>query len=262
MTRQPQAIPPAVHALLQRLAASGTVRDFYLAGGTGLALLLNHRRSVDLDFFSRVDRLDFAGRRALVARLRRLPGWRLLEAKDGTVHGRVGRVRVSFFWYPEPLMKPLVRRGPLRVASLEDIGLMKLAAIIGRGSRKDFVDLYAICQRRALPRLLAMGRRKFRDVRDFPLQAMKALTFFEDAEREPVVVTPVPLSWERVMDFFSREVRVLARRHLRAPNTIPPWPRCERQGAGSEARRRRRIPCDTPRRSNDGAGPLPPQPIG
>jgi len=212
--RRPRAIPPAVYALLQRLAAAGIVRDFYLAGGTGLALLLNHRRSVDLDFFSRVNQLDVAGRRSLVARLRRLPGWRLLEAREGTIHGRVGGVRVSFFWYPEPLVKPLIRRRPLQVASLEDIGLMKLAAIIGRGSRKDFVDLYAICQRRLLSRLLALGRRKFRDVRDFPMQAMKALTFFEDAEREPVVMTSVPLSWERVRAFFSREVRLLARRHL------------------------------------------------
>ena len=214
MTQRPQAIPPAVQALLHRLTASGTVREFYLAGGTGLALLLNHRRSVDLDFFSRTNPLDVAGRRALMARLRRLPGWRLLQAKDGTVHGYVGRVRVSCFWYPEPLVKPLIRRGPLRVASLEDVGLMKLAAIIGRGSRKDFVDLYAICQRRSLARLLALGRRKFRDLRDFPLQAMKALTFFEDAEREPAVVTPVPLAWERVTAFFLQEARTLARRHL------------------------------------------------
>lgn len=215
MRRRPQAVPATLRILLDRLAAASVTRDFYLAGGTGLALLLNHRRSVDLDFFSRTNRLGFDGRRALLARLRRLPRWTLLEAKDGTLHGRVGSVRVSFFWYPEPLVKPLIRHGRVRLASLEDIGLMKLAAILGRGSRKDFVDLYAICRQRRLSHLLALGRKKFPDARDFPLQALKALTFFEDAQREPPVVTPAPLAWDQVKAFFIRDVRALAPRYVK-----------------------------------------------
>lgn len=221
MKRRLQAVAPIMRTLLDRLAAAGILRDFYLAGGTGLALLLSHRRSVDLDFFSRTNRLDFEGRRSLLARLRRLPGWALIEAKDGTVHGRLGRVRVSFFWYPEPLVKPFIRHGRLRFASLEDIGLMKLGAIIGRGSRKDFVDLYAICQTRSLARLLALGPKKFRDARDFSLQALKALTFFEDADQDPPVVTPAPLAWEKVKAFFIREVRALTRRHLQGLPELP-----------------------------------------
>jgi hypothetical protein len=212
---QEDVVPAALRRVLQRLAAAGITRDFYLAGGTGLALLVGHRRSVDCDWFSRANRLGFDERRALVATLHRVPAWTLVEAKNGTLHGRVGRVRVSFFHYPEPLVSPLVRQGPVRIASLPDIGLMKLGAIIGRGSRKDFIDLYAVCQRLPLPRLLALAPKKFKESGDFTLQALKALGCFEDADRDPPVVTPTPVAWDKVKAFFIREVQPLTRRYLK-----------------------------------------------
>ncbi|MBI3615786.1 MAG: nucleotidyl transferase AbiEii/AbiGii toxin family protein [Candidatus Omnitrophica bacterium] len=210
-----EAVPASVKKLLNQLAQAGIFREFYLAGGTGLALRLSHRRSIDLDFFSRTNRLDSDGRRELLARLKSFPGWKSEEAKEGTVHGQIGRVRVSFFWYPNPLVKPFLRRGPLRIASMEDIGLMKIGAIIGRGSRKDFVDLYEICQRIPLSRLFTLGEKKFKDSRDFILQALKALDFFEDAEGEPAVIAVNPLSWDWVKRFFAGEVRTLSPRYLK-----------------------------------------------
>ncbi len=206
-----EAVPASVRALLNQLAEAGVFQKFYLAGGTGLAFLLNHRRSVDLDFFSRNSQLDFEGRRELLNRLKPLSGWRSIETKEGTVHGQVGKVRVSFFWYPEPLVKPLLRKGALRIAALEDIGLMKLGAIIGRGSRKDFADLYEICQQVPLSKLFRLGGRKFKRSRDFTLQALKALCFFEDAEKEPPVVPIKPVSWDRIKAFFTQEVKLLSR---------------------------------------------------
>lgn len=213
--RFPTPVPESLKSLLAKLAAAGIFKQFYLAGGTGLALLLAHRRSVDLDFFSSGNRLDFEGRRSLFSSLKPLPGWRLIEAKDGTVHGQVGRIRVSFFWFDAPLVKPIVRRGRIRIASLEDIGLMKIGAIIGRGSRKDFVDLHEICQQIPLSRLLNLGSRKFKDSRDFTLQALKALIFFEDAEKEPPVVAAKPFDWGRLKAFFVRDVQVLTQRYLK-----------------------------------------------
>ncbi len=209
-----EAVPRTLRTVLDRLGATNIPRHFYLAGGTGLALLVGHRRSVDLDFFSRSHRLHVEGRRALLAQVRRLPQWVLTDTQEGTLHGRVGRVRVSFFYYPEPLVKPLIRRGPIRIASLEDIGLMKLGAIIGRGSRKDFVDLYTICQRIALPRLLTLSARKFRDAQDLTLQSLKALVFFEDAEEDPPLLMTVPISWATVKAFFTHETRLLTQRYL------------------------------------------------
>ena len=111
-----EVVPASLRRLLDQLAEAGIFQEFYLAGGTGLALLINHRRSVDLDLFSRKNRLDFDARRRLLERLRRLPGWRQTETQDGTLHGQVGRVKVSFFWYDVPLVRPLVRPAGLRIA--------------------------------------------------------------------------------------------------------------------------------------------------
>lgn len=213
MKRAGQAVLPALRRLLSRLAEKGIFREFYLAGGTGLALLIHHRRSVDLDFFSRKNRLNFSDRRHLLSALQSFPGWKEIESKDGTLHGQVGGVKVSFFWYDVPLVRPLVRREALRIASPTDIGLMKIGAIIGRGSRKDFVDLYAICRRVPLRRLLFAAPRKFEGSRDFTLQALKALCFFEDAEREPAL-TGVRWTWSQVKGFFESEVRSLAKTEL------------------------------------------------
>ncbi|MBI2870842.1 MAG: nucleotidyl transferase AbiEii/AbiGii toxin family protein [Candidatus Omnitrophica bacterium] len=225
MKRGIHAVPESLQVLIEQMAHAGLMRDFYLAGGTGLALLLNHRRSIDIDLFSGTNRLDFDGRRDLFSRLRRLSGWALIEAKDGTVHGRLKKVRTSFFWYPEPLLKPTVKRGGVRIASVTDIGLMKLAAIIGRGSRKDFVDLYAICRELPLSRLLKLGGKKFKHSGDFPLQALKALVYFEDAEKDPPAITPQPLSWTNVKAFFIREVRTLTRQSI---SGIKPFKRSQK----------------------------------
>ena len=214
MNRPPEAVPRAVLKLLDHLAGVRAMRDFYLAGGTGLALLLSHRRSVDLDFFSEKNRLGGEERRALIGQLKSLRGWALLEEKDGTLHGRLGGVRVSFFWYPQRGVRPFVRRGSLRIASVEDIALMKMGAVIGRGSRKDFIDLYEICRRVPLKDLLRLGQKKFKDSRDFTLQALKALCFFEDAEREPPVRSVRPIPWVKVKEFFTRQVHTLGRRYL------------------------------------------------
>ena len=210
----PTLVPVRVRTALTRLLAAGACRDFYLAGGTGLAFLLDHRASVDLDFFSRTNALDAAGRGALLERLQTLPRWATVDAADGTLHGLAGRVKVSFFRYAAPLVKPLVDRGALRLASLEDIGLMKLGAIIGRGSRKDFVDVYCVCRQVPLATLLALGAQKFTDAHDFTLQALKALTYFADAEREPTLALSRCRTWRDITAYFTREARRLTREYL------------------------------------------------
>jgi hypothetical protein len=51
-------LTPAQHRALARLSQAHLLDELYLAGGVGVALYLHHRRSVDLDFFSRSHDLD------------------------------------------------------------------------------------------------------------------------------------------------------------------------------------------------------------
>jgi len=89
---------------------------------------------------------------------------------------------------------------------------MKVAAIIGRGTKRDFVDLFFVTKELPLERLLELGATKFPQARDLPLQALKALAYFADADRDPPLRTLVEVDWEEVKHHFEAQVVSLGRR--------------------------------------------------
>jgi len=104
---------------------------------------------------------------------------------------------------------PLKQFRGLAVADVRDIACMKLSALASRGSRRDFVDLYAAAQRYGLPRLLEFFQRKFAQANYSVIHVQKSLVYFVDAEKEPMPAMLLPLSWGEVKAFFLREVRNL-----------------------------------------------------
>jgi hypothetical protein len=98
------------------------------------------------------------------------------------------------------------------LAGLVDIGLMKLDALAGRGSRKDFYDVYVIAQQMALSDLLARGAAKYPHARDFELMAVESMVLFENADRDlqPDLLIDVP--WEEVRRFFLAQARAFGER--------------------------------------------------
>jgi hypothetical protein len=96
------------------------------------------------------------------------------------------------------------------VASERDIALMKLAAISGRGSRKDFVDLYLILRiGGTLNDYFRMLPEKYGASRINTYHILKSLTYFEDAEKEPLPRMFVPFDWEECKAFFVRQARAI-----------------------------------------------------
>lgn len=200
-----ETIAPQAAACLARLAARGITAPFYLAGGTGLALQLGHRRSVDLDCFTRRDFIVSP----LVQKLRAAGAFTLDEQAPGTVHGRLDGTLVSFIRYSYPLLKrPRTFRG-VRVAHPLDIGCMKLDAIATRSTKKDFVDLYFLLQTIHFSELIRAFARKYRSV-DYNLaHVLKSVTYFNDARPDPLPDMLVPFSWDALEQTFEREVRTL-----------------------------------------------------
>jgi len=183
---------------------------FYLAGGTGLALRLGHRRSVDLDFFSETDEVSRRTRREIVRALAPLAP-RTLEDTEGNLLLEARGLHVGFFGYGYPLIAPADTMEGVTVAGLADIGLMKLDALISRGSRKDFYDLHAIAQQIPLPELLRLGPVKYPHARDFEIMAVESLVLFENADRDVDPELLAPVSWDRVREFFIAGAQSLAR---------------------------------------------------
>jgi hypothetical protein len=198
-------ITPAQRKLLEALRGKEAVRGFYLAGGSALALRLRHRRSLDHDFFRQAPFRPTD----LAARIAEIHGpVTPLQVGKGTLTVEASGVKASFFEYPYPLLEPLEDvDGLFPTASLLDIALMKLTAIADRGARKDFIDLHAILSAGLdLHELLSRLGEKFPGASYQRYHFLKALTYFDDAVEEPLMLLALGAGWEEIKDFFRREV--------------------------------------------------------
>lgn len=205
----PEILTGPQQSLLELLSRIPEARTFYLAGGTALALHLGHRRSRDFDFFRPEDFVP----QHLAAALRDVDGIEVLQEAAGTLTVRLHDVPTSFFRYDYPLLRPL-RQSPWRLplAEPDDIAAMKLSALAGRGSRKDFVDLYAYARQVApLDQAFEWFREKYRGVTVDPYHLIRSLSYFEDAEAEPMPEVLGEITWDAVKAFFRAEAARLLR---------------------------------------------------
>jgi len=197
-----ETITPATEDILRALRDRTVLEGAYLAGGTGLALRFGHRRSVDLDFFLK----EPFSEDALLQCIQPMPGVVVVARAPQTLHLTVQGVRVSFLGYAYPLLFPPAPFFDVPVADPRDIACMKITAIASRGTKRDFIDLYAACDRFGLASLLDLFAKKFIGTGYSKLHILKSLTYFADAEKDPLPHMLVPVDWRDVKKFFQLEV--------------------------------------------------------
>jgi predicted nucleotidyltransferase component of viral defense system len=197
--------------VLRFIGQCAFARRFYLAGGTALALRLGHRRSVDLDFFSETDEVTWRTRYEIVQALAPLEV-QVLENVDGNLLTQVSGMHVGFFSYGYRLLEPSDSVENVALASLVDIGLMKLDALAGRGSRKDFYDVYAIAQEMPLADLLSRAEAKYPHARNFELMTIESMVLFENADRDLQPDLLIDTPWPEVRRFSIAQARTLGER--------------------------------------------------
>jgi len=208
-TPDTSSLKPETRVALTRLGALRWISDFYLAGSAALSLYLQHRPVHGLDLMSPVHRLEAIERRDLLQDLLASDAATRVEtARDGFLYARLKtEVAVRFYYYPYPLVDPEILCEEIPVASPIDLGLMKLGAIISRGTRRDFVDLYLLCKQVPLVDLLDRAQDKFGHVDDFALQALKGLADQSLTEGEPMPELAAPIDWQEVQTWIEDEVR-------------------------------------------------------
>ncbi len=190
----PQTIDGATQRVLAKIAQSGLAADFYLAGGTALALQLGHRQSIDLDWFS----AKALNNDVLKSKLAKLGDFELASEDKNTIHGSLRGVKVSFLNYPYGLLFPLVDFGNVQLADERDIAAMKIDAVSARGSRKDFIDIYFLLRKYSLSELVGFFEKKYAGLNYNKLHIIKSLGFFADAEKEPLPVMLEAAKWDEV----------------------------------------------------------------
>jgi len=192
-------------SLLSALAACAD-GGFYLAGGTGLALQMGHRDSIDFDFFFDGD-FDTD---ALATKIEtQLTGHSCVftQREKNTLSFVIDeKVQVSFLGYRYPLLRPLVETEFFPLAAIEDVACMKLAAVVGRSVEKDYVDLYFILQNMGLRELIERCAVKCPTL-DANL-VLKSLVYFDDVSREPILFKEGnEVSFEVVKKYLQQTVR-------------------------------------------------------
>lgn len=178
--------------LLRKLQQLPVLCNTRLVGGTALALQLGHRKSIDLDFFGRID----ADSQELQEALRTIGTLTILSDFKNIHIYVLNDVKIDIVNYTYPWLDDAVCKDGIRLASPKDIAAMKITAVEGRGTKKDFVDIYFLLKRYSLKKLLDFYSRKYPDSSSF--MAMKSLAYFEDAEEEPMPYMFVDVSWDEI----------------------------------------------------------------
>ena len=91
---------------------------------------------------------------------------------------------------------------------------MKLSAICGRATKRDYIDLFFISKQYSFEQLIEFFKQKFGKLGNNLYFILKSLSYFEDAEADELPQMLAPISWDEVKKFFVSESMRLARKYL------------------------------------------------
>ena len=195
---QKQTVKPELLVLLNFLMGEEIFRDYNLVGGTSLALQKGHRESIDIDLFGNkeIEEIEFT------AALSIFGNPIILKKSKNIIVYSVDGIKLDFVNYHYPWLKPFKLIENIRFASFEDVGAMKLNAIAGRGTKKDFIDLYVLLQHFTLKDLISFYKLKYADGSEFLV--LKSLTYFDDADIENNPKMFLQVHWEHIKQFILK----------------------------------------------------------
>lgn len=203
-----QTIDPNTLELLKTLAQAPILSNMRLVGGTALALQYGHRRSVDLDLFGQttesVEELSEA--------LKEYTGGLTLLSASKTIRVyRIRDVKVDIVNYNYPWIDEALKEEGLMLASPKDIAAMKVNAVMGRGTKKDFIDIYFLLQHYSFEQLMRFYLEKYADGTVY--RALMSMTYFGDADPQPMPYMFVNVTWESIKEKILLEVERYTRQN-------------------------------------------------
>ena len=198
-----QTVLPDTLELLKVLMQQPLFDDLRLVGGTSLALQYGHRRSVDLDFFGHTtedvdeltNMLSSCAKKVVRGNCSKsIKAYFLNDVK-------VDIVNYGYKWIDEPVVSD-----GLRLASPKDIAAMKVNAVIGRGTKKDFVDVYFLLRHFTFDEIMQFYLQKYTDGSEY--RALLSMTYFEDADLQPMPFMFQQVGWDTIKDEIKHQVEM------------------------------------------------------
>lgn len=197
---QTQTTSPELLELLKQLMQDDFFSKFVLVGGTSLALQIGHRNSVDIDLFGNQE----INQKIFEDRLKQFGVIEISQTTRNIFISSINNIKVDFVNYKYPLLQEVHIIDSVRLASKADIAAMKMNAILGRGSRKDFIDLYFLLEDFSLKQMFDFYNQKYIDGAEFLVY--KSLTYFDDADSQPQPKMFKPFDWETCKKKIIAEV--------------------------------------------------------
>ena len=195
-----ETIEPNTLELLRKLQSLPLFKHSRLVGGTALALQLGHRKSVDLDLFGTIE----ASPEDIQEVCREAGELEISKTSKNINIYWIDGIKVDCVNYPYKWLDDCRVLDGVRLASVNDIAAMKISAIINRGTKKDFIDLHFLLQKMSLSHILDLYDHKYPDGSRFI--AIKSLTYFEDAEDDPMPFMFNDITWNDVKVSIITEV--------------------------------------------------------
>jgi predicted nucleotidyltransferase component of viral defense system len=179
--------------------------EWYLAGGTALALYASHRKSVDLDFFTTERSFD---EKKLLANFTNNSNLEITVEEKNTIYGELFKAKVSFIAYPFFVpMQEKFQYGTVKILAPIDIAVMKITAISQRGRKRDFFDLYWCANNlEPLEKTIKRLKKQYPSVAHNYHHILKSLVYFEDAENDPTPEINFQATWREIKKYFNKEI--------------------------------------------------------
>ena len=196
-----RTIEPHTLELLKALMQEPALSELRLVGGTALALQYGHRSSIDLDLFGKID-IDAYELQSILSK----HGVLRVENETKLIHQYIiDNIKVDVVNYPFEWISPMIEDEGVRLASPMDIAAMKVNAIEGRGTKKDFIDMYMLLQHYSLEEILGFYQQKYPNHSIF--RALRSMTYFDDAEEQFMPRMFVDTTWEEMKQFIINRVK-------------------------------------------------------
>lgn len=192
------------HKLLTSFNNNSLPTDTYLAGGTAIALQIGHRKSIDLDFFTKHE----FNENQWIQKLEKSYNLELFSKDWQTIIGDINNIKFSLFYYKYPLIKDLIPFENIKLASLGDLAVIKLDTVISRGTKRDLVDIYFLAQKFGLDNLYKFYDQKFGNFEEREIMIKKSLIYFDDAENDVDPNMLVDFNWGDLKTYFMKNVKL------------------------------------------------------
>lgn len=199
-----EAVDARILSLIDKISRVPELyNNFYMAGGTALALHLGHRKSFDINLFSEKD-FNVEQYSQVILRL----NGKILREEKGTIDAVIDEVKLTLLHYPYKLLEKFHMIKRLKVADIKDVACMKVVAISQRADKKDFYDIFEALKVISPTEIKELFLKKYGDKKINCYHILKSFFYFDDIDDSPDPISLQQTTWDEIKEYFISNEKI------------------------------------------------------